>query len=77
MPDVTQPSYADDSGALGTFKRIVNYFNSLIRQGLGRGYYPELSKSVLIVHQEILEYGKKFGTRHGFKVCTGTCYLWG
>ena len=49
---------------------------SLVR-GPGRGYYPEPSKSVLIVHPENLEAGKEFDTCHGFKVCKGTLYLGG
>ena len=59
------------------FARIETYFNSLTRRGLGRGYYPEPSESVLIVHPENFEAGKDFGARHGFKACTGAHYLWG
>ena len=58
IPDVTQPWYADNSGALGMFARIETYFDSLTRQGPGRVYYPKLSKSVLIVHLENIEVGK-------------------
>ena len=50
IPDVTQPWDADDAGALGTFTRLATYFDSLTLQGLGCGYNPEPSKSVLIVH---------------------------
>ena len=49
IPDVTQPWYADNSGALGTFARLETYFDSLTRQGLGRGFHPEPSKRLLIV----------------------------
>ena len=55
IPDVPQTWYADNDGALGTFSRIEDYFNSITRRGLELGYYPELSKSVLIVHMENLE----------------------
>ena len=68
IPDVTQPWYADDAGALGTFAIIETYFNSLTRQGPGRGYYPEPPKSALIVHPENLKAGKEFGARHIFRV---------
>ena len=77
IPDVTQPWYADDVGALGTFASIEIYFDSLTRQGPGLGYYPKPDKSVLIVHLENLEDRKDFGAHHGFKVCTGACYLGG
>ena len=49
----------------------------LTLQGPGRGYYTELSKSVLIVRPENLEAGKEFEAYHGFKVCTGARYLGG
>ena len=55
--------------------RLEAYFDSLTRQGPGRGYHPKLTKSVLIVHPENLEEGKVFGARHVFRVCTGACYL--
>ena len=41
----------------------------------GRGYCPEPSKSVMIVHPDNLETVKWFGLRHGFKFCTGVHYL--
>ena len=61
IPDITQPWYADDARVLGTFAIIGTYFDLLSRQGLGCGYYPEPSKSVLNVHLENLEDGKEFG----------------
>ena len=53
-PDITQPLYAYDAGALGTFDNIGLYFNSLKRSGLGYGYYLERLKTVLIVHLDNL-----------------------
>ena len=52
IPVVTQTLYTDEAGALGIFVRIKTYFNSLTRQGPGREYYTEPSKSILIVHPE-------------------------
>ena len=43
LPDVIQPWYSDDAGALGPFARLETYFYSLTRHGPGRGYYPEPS----------------------------------
>ena len=77
IPDVTQPWYSDDAVDLGTSAILETYFYSLTRQGPGRGYHPEPSKSVLIVRLENVEAGKLFGRRHGFKVCTGAHYLGG
>ena len=44
-PDVTQPWYTDNSGALGTFARLETYFDLLTRQGPGRGYHPNCPKA--------------------------------
>ena len=64
IPGNTQPWYADDPEALGTFAIIENYFNLLTRQGPVCGYYPKPSKSILIVHLDNLEARKNFGARH-------------
>ena len=55
IPDVTQPWYADNAGALGTFARLETYFDLLKHQGPGRGYHPAPTKSVLIIRPENLE----------------------
>ena len=49
IPEVTQLWYADDAGALGTFSVLAKYFDLITPQGSRRGYYPEPSKSLLIV----------------------------
>ena len=67
-PDITQPWYAEDVGALGTYYNIELYFNSKKHSGLGHGYYPKPSKSVLIVQPDNLKTGKQFGLHHRFKV---------
>ena len=75
LPEVTQPWYANDAGSLGMFAKIETYFNYLKHQGTGRGYYPEPSKIVLIVHPENLEARILFDTHHVFKMCTGRRYI--
>ena len=75
IPNVTQPWYADDAGALGTFARLETYFDLLVHQGPGRGYYPKPPNSVLNVGPENLAAGKMFIRRQGFKVCTGARYI--
>ena len=77
IPDVTQPWYADDARALGTFAILETYFDLLTCHGPGRGYHPDLTKSVLIVRPDNIEAGKVCGARHGFRVCTGSRYLGG
>ena len=49
---ITQPWYAEYTSALGTFENIGLYFNSLKLFGPGLGYYPEPSKSVLIINAD-------------------------
>ena len=76
IPYVTHPWYADNAESLDTFSRLKTCFYSLTRQGPGRGYYTKPSKSVLIIRLENIEVAKLFRSRHGFKVCMGTRYLW-
>ena len=59
------------------FARLETYFDSLTRQGPVKRYHPEPTKSVLITRPVNLEVEKMFGERHGFRVCTGACYLEG
>ena len=39
-PRVTQPWYADDAGARGTFQQILEHFWDLQARGPARSYYP-------------------------------------
>ena len=48
-PRVTQPWYADDAGACGTFAEVQAHFQDLQVRGPARGYYPEPTKSILVV----------------------------
>ena len=51
VSDVHQPWYADDAGAGGHFNLITRYFEKLQEFGTPRGYFPESSKSILIVQE--------------------------
>ena len=64
FPDVTQHWYADYVSVLDMFANVKLYFNYIKRFGPGRGYYPKPSKSVLIMHPENIEVGKRFGLCH-------------
>ena len=48
-PRVTQPWYADDAGAGETFQQVQEHFQDLQARGPARGYYPEPTKSILVV----------------------------
>ena len=76
-PDVTQTRYDDDAGALGMFGNIEDYLNYLTQVGLERKYYPDPSKSILIIHPDNFKAGILFVTRNSFKVCKGARYLGG
>ena len=56
-PDVTQPWYADDDGALGMFDNLEQYFNSLKHKGPAWGYYPDPNKIIMIVRSNNIEEG--------------------
>ena len=75
FPDITQPWYTDDASALLTFENVKLYFNFLKRFGPGRGYYPDPSKIVLIVHPENIEVRKLLVFSHEFNVCNGARYI--
>ena len=55
FPQVEQPWYADDAGAGARFDEIERFFARLQEVGPQFGYYPEPTKSILIVRQHNLE----------------------
>ena len=75
FPYVTHPWYTDNDDALGTFTGVELYFNSLKQFGPERGYYPEPSKCVMIVHPDNVDHGKRFVLCCGFNLCNGVHYL--
>ena len=48
-PHVTQPWYADDAGTGPKFEEIIDHFRDLQLRGPAWGYYPEPTKSILVV----------------------------
>jgi hypothetical protein len=77
FPAVEQPWYADDAGAGGSFNEIRRFFCKLEEIGPSYGYYPEPSKSILVVPQHNLEAAREAFPDFGFKVTTGNRYLGG
>jgi hypothetical protein len=55
FPQVEQPWYADDAGAGAKLDEIGRFFRQLREIGPLFGYYPEPTKSILIVRQHNLE----------------------
>ena len=56
-PDVTQPYYTENAGALGMFDHLENYFKALKHIGPEQGYFPDSAKSILVFHPQELESG--------------------
>ena len=48
-PRVTQPWYVEDTGSGGKLANILEHLWGLQARGPARGYYPEPTKSILIV----------------------------
>jgi hypothetical protein len=77
ISDVNQPWYADNSGAGGSFTGLGKYFEKLQEKGLGRGYFPEPSKFILVVQEHNKEAAKITFKDIGFTIVTGTRCLRG
>jgi hypothetical protein len=73
FPNLYQPWYADDAGAAGGFEEIHSMFDRLVELGQKYGYYPEQSKSIIVVSNKNLSRALEFF--EGFNVTTGNRYL--
>ena len=76
-PRLFQPWYADDAGAGGTFDDIRAMFEELQKIGPAYGYFPEPTKSILVVPPAMVELAKEYFHDHEFKITTGSRYLGG
>ena len=79
-PPVVNTWYADDTGAAGKYDAIEKFFKDLERIDPDFGYFPEPSKSILIVRSRNLQSGRLFFNeqrRRGFQITTGYRYLGG
>ena len=76
-PRVTQPWYADDAGAGGTFAEVQAHFQDLQVWGPARGYYREPTKSILVVTPGNVARAKEHFRGMRILVVTGNRYLGG
>ena len=76
-PRVTQHWYADVAGAGGGVTHILEHIWDLQAQGLARGYYPDPTKSILVVAPGNVAWAEEFFRGMGIKLVTGHRYLWG
>ena len=76
-PCVTQPWYADDLGVGGKFKHILAHLWGLQARGPPRGYYPEPTKSILVVAPQNVGQAEEFFWGMGIQVVMVHQYLGG
>jgi hypothetical protein len=77
FPAVEQPWYTDYAGAGRKFDEIRRFFVKLQEIGPNYGYYPEPTKSIMVVPQHNLEAAQLAFADLNFKVTTGSQYLGG
>jgi hypothetical protein len=77
FPAVKQPWYANDAGAGGCFSDIRKFFLQLQEIGPAYGYFPEPTKSILIVRAHNRTISRSTFNDLKFKVQAGSRYLGG
>ena len=77
VPECHQPWYADNAGAGGKFDKIADCFMELTDKGPVRGYFPNPTKSILVVKPHSVKVAKAKFSHLGFHVVNGTQYLGG
>jgi hypothetical protein len=76
--ELEQPWNVDYAGVAGKFDNSCHHFCKLKEIGPEYGYFPEFTKSILIVPEHNLERAKIAFDGLGFKITTpGGCYLGG
>ena len=59
MDGIYQPWYDDDAGVMSRMDEIDAYFTNLNALGPKYGYFPEPTKSVLVVKPDSVEMAKE------------------
>ena len=77
QPGVTQPWYADESGAGRTFNGIRWHLDSLMIRGPLQGYFMDPTKRILVVYPWKVPRVKAFFRGYSLKILTGSRYLGG
>ena len=73
----TQPWYADDVGTGGWFHHILTHLRDMQVRGPPRGYFPEPTKSILVVAPRNVARAEEFFRGMGLQIVTGSWYLGG
>ena len=69
--------YADDSSCIGELFFVRRWFDQLLSEGPAYGYFPEPSKTVVVVQASILQKARDLFHDLGVKVVTGSRFLRG
>ena len=69
--------YADDSACAGSFSRLGEWFEKLLDLGPDFGYYPEPTKTILVIDSKDETEANFLSEKFGFKVVTGQRFLGG
>ena len=75
--DWSQTWFADDSSCTGSLSQVKRWFDLLLSEGPKYGYYPEPSKSVLVVREEFFDRAQTMFGDMGVKVTCGSRFLGG
>ncbi len=73
----SQTWYADDSSCIGDLSEVKKWFELLVREGPKFGYFPEPSKSVLVVGEKFSKQAEKLFGNLGVKIVRGCRFLGG
>ena len=76
-PRVSQPWYADDAGAGGTFQQILEHFRDFQARRPARGYYPDPTKRILVMAPGNVDREEKHFRGLEIRVVTRYSYLGG
>ena len=74
-PQVMQPWYTADAGAGGNFEAVMAHFRDLQLKGLARGYFPDPTKSILVVSEQNVPRATEYFQGMGMKIVTWSRYL--
>ena len=76
MPDLKQIWYADDAGATGLLIELRKWWDKLVEVGPPLGYFPEATKTWLVVKPHLEQKAQNIFDGTGVKITTeGKKYL--
>ena len=73
--NVLQTWYADDSAAIAKLKKLEIWLTNLIKEGLAFGYFPEPSKSFLVVDKQYAEEAHHIFDKYLITIVEGLRFL--